>query len=216
MRITLARRMTDRWLEAAELAREVYRKAYGAEAVRDPDAFVLLDAEQGGTGSGPVPFQACAGLTFGADGPLFSEGYLDRPVEDEIAARLPGRADRRRVVEVGPLATRRPALGREAIRVAPVVAWILGMDYVLCTATTTVMDTFDASGIEFVRFRPADPARLGAQGRHWGTYYAHGPQVGVIPLNSMPRLFHDTTGRYEFADMHLAVQDGEVVAHAGR
>jgi hypothetical protein len=218
VKISLARAKTTQWLAASELAREIYHKTYEATVLPTPDAFIVAEPI-GGTGARAArdgdALLACAGLTFGTDKPLFSEHYLDRSIETEIERRFKTRPDRRRVVEVGALATRRRSVGGEVIRATPIVAWCLGMEYILCTVTTGLIKALDRAGIEFVPFEPADPDRLGpGEVERWGSYYAYGPQVGVIRLNSLHRLFSATTGRYSFADMQLSLIGEEEATHA--
>ncbi|GLW71410.1 thermostable hemolysin [Kitasatospora phosalacinea] len=220
MKIALARAMTSKWLAASELARDIYRKTYGATVLPAPDAFIVAEpADPPGPGAADDGEQmlACAGLTFGTDRPLFSERYLDRPVEDEIAERFGARPDRRRVVEVGALATRQRSVGGEVIRATPIVAWCLGMEYILCTVTSSLVVGLDRAGIEFTPFGPADPDRLDpGDDARWGSYYDHKPQVGVIQLNSLHRLFSAATGRYLFTDMELNLIGDQGATHANR
>lgn len=217
MRISVAEYMTGAWPAAAALVRDVYAEQYGADVSPSPDAFIVArpDADDPG-GDGPDTVLACAGLTFGGDRPLFSEAYLDRGIEEEIGRRLGADADRRGVVEVGGLATRRPLIGREVVRATPIIAWCLGMQYILCTATRPLIRSLDRLGIGFVPFAVADPARLGGPEvrERWGTYYDREPQVGVIPLNALHRLFADTTGRYLFSDMQVSLIERRVAGHA--
>jgi hypothetical protein len=204
--------MTDAWAQAADLARTVYREAYGAEIDPRPDMFLI--ARDAADGDGPVV--ACAGLSFGRERPLFSEVYLEHDIETELADRLAEKAVRRQVVEVGSLATRTPQAGREIIRATPIVAWCLGMEYILCTATSRLTTTLTRTGITFVPFGPAEPERVPADQRaSWGSYYDHGPQVGVIPLNALDRLFAEATGRYSFIDMQFMLTGGGVAHAAG-
>ncbi len=263
MKITVARRASPLWLQAVELAREIYATNFGADIMPDPDAFIVAhesyavaqvhsadhDPSAGEAPSVPATSQtlpsqssegaggaaragsrpaasvepagagpsACAGLTFAADAPLFSERYLGASLEDEIARVLGTVTDRNRIVEVGSLSTRQRFLGRELIRATPIIAWCLGMEYILCTATSTLLKSLRRLEIEFVPFCPADPNFLSAADRdRWGTYYDDDPQVGVIPLNSLHRLFAKSTGRYLFADTELTLTTEEVIGHAGR
>ncbi|GAA2232883.1 thermostable hemolysin [Streptomyces nogalater] len=215
MQIALARRSTRQWQTAAELAHQVYATSYEADVVPNPDLFIVA-GPSGDTGSdGEVV--ACAGLTFGTDRPLFSERYLDTDIEGAIKAALGTSADRSRVVEVGALASARRTIGRELIRVTPIMSWCLGMEYILCTATRSLVTTLHRVGIAFVPIGPADPGRIEPEelGR-WGTYYAHEPTVGVIPLNSLHRLFADATGRYTVTELQFRVPEFEEAEHATR
>ncbi|MFE1171428.1 thermostable hemolysin [Streptomyces sp. NPDC058773] len=215
MQIDLAHRSTSSWLDAADLAREVYAQAYGADVAPRPDSFIVARPACGDAEKPCAPL-ACAGLTFGRDQELFSELYLDTCVEDAALSRLGISVDRRRVVEVGALATRRPSVGRELIRATPIIAWCLGMEYILCTVTRSLIATLDRTGIAFLPIGPADPHRLSPdEAARWGTYYEHEPQVGVIPLNTLDRLFSDATGRYSVTDLQLSISAMEVAGHAG-
>ncbi|UKY47686.1 thermostable hemolysin [Streptomyces inhibens] len=215
MQIDLAHRSTSSWLLAADLAHDVYAQAYGADVAPRPDSFIVARPARHGAEE-PGPPLACAGLTYGRDQALFSERYLDTGIEAAVLAHLGGTVDRRRVVEVGALATRRASVGRELIRATPIIAWCLGMEYILCTVTSSLISMLGRAGICFVPFGPADPRRLTpAEAARWGTYYDHEPQVGVIALNALDRLFSDATGRYSVTDLQLSISAMEVVGHAG-
>lgn len=215
MQIDLAHRSTSSWLMAADLAREVYAQAYGAEVAPQPDSFIVARPACCRTELTAAPL-ACAGLTFGRDQALFSERYLDTGIEAAALAHLGVPVDRRRVVEVGALATRRSSVGRELIRATPIIAWCLGMEYILCTVTRSLITTLSRTGIRFVPFAPADPRRLPpAEAARWGSYYDEEPQVGVIALNALDRLFSDATGRYSVTDLQLSISAMEVAGHAG-
>ncbi|MFG2827443.1 thermostable hemolysin [Streptomyces sp. NPDC048434] len=215
MQIDLAHRSTSSWVDAADLAREVYAQAYGADVAPRPDSFIVARPACGGAVEPCAPL-ACAGLTFGRDQELFSERYLDTGVEAAALAHLGVTVDRRRVVEVGALATRRVSVGRELIRATPIISWCLGMEYILCTVTRSLITTLGRTGICFVPFGPADPSRLAPdEAARWGSYYDHEPQVGVIALNALDRLFSDTTGRYSVTDLQLSISAMEVAGHAG-
>ncbi|MBL1084954.1 thermostable hemolysin [Streptomyces actinomycinicus] len=215
MQIALARRSTRQWRTAAQLAHQVYATSYEADVAPDPDLFIV--AGPSGEGGGDGEIVACAGLTFGTDRPLFSERYLDTDIESAIEAALGTPADRSRVVEVGALASARRTAGRELIRVTPIMSWCLGMEYILCTATRGLVTTLHRVGIAFVPIGPADPGRVPPEELgSWGTYYAHEPTVGVIPLNSLQRLFADSTGRYTVTELQFHIPEFEEAEHATR
>lgn len=91
MQIDLAHRSTSSWLDAADLAREVYAQAYGADVAPRPDSFIVARPACGAVEEPCAPL-ACAGLTFGSDQELFSERYLETGVEDAALARLEPRS----------------------------------------------------------------------------------------------------------------------------
>lgn len=205
MRVRLQPRLSEPWLSSVELVREQYARSFDAEVMPDPDYFIT--AEQ--SGSGGIRTVACAGVTLASEQPFFSERYLDQPVDALIRKRLHAECPRDAIVEVGPLASRVPRAGGEVIRLVPIIAWCLGKRYILCTATRSLAVTLDRLGIWFVPFAAADVTRLPAADRdRWGRYYANDPQVGVIPLADLSRLFTETTGRYEFLDPHVELSLG--------
>ncbi|MGW4891635.1 thermostable hemolysin [Kitasatospora sp. NPDC004240] len=228
MKIALARRGSPAWHSSTDVVRDVYGRWYGAEVHSEPDCFLVAheeaarEASEESSGAAEdrstrSPL-AVAGLTFGsADRPFFSERYLDGPLERRLRDLSGGAVDRERIVEVGSLASRVSRTGLELIRLTPIVAWCLGMEYILCTATRQLTATFARVGIEFVPYAPADPGVLDAEERAcWGSYYEQAPQVGVIPLNALHRLFTEMTGRYSLLDLTPGAPTEELVGHAGR
>jgi hypothetical protein len=206
MRVHLTRRLSDRWLSAAELVHESYFAAFGARILPDPDCFITGTSIDGPR-SGQV--LACAGMTFGTEEKaLFSERYLSEPVEQAIAGRFGSIPRRRRVVEVGALAGRVPMAGREIIRVTPIVAWCLGMEYILCTATQSLMKTLARLDIPFMPLDVACRERLDPPYRDcWGSYYDEQPQVGVIPLENLSWPFTTSAQPYSFLELSLLTDD---------
>lgn len=214
MRIHLAHRLSNRWMSSVELVHESYAAAFGAQVLPDPDSFVTGTALDGAH-SGRVV--ACAGMTFGADRPLFSERYLSEPLEQGIERHFGSMPSRARIVEVGPLASRVPMAGKEIIRVAPIVAWCLGMEYILCTATQALTGTLARLGISFVPFEPARRERLDPADRdRWGTYYDGQPYAGVIPLDYLSQVSAESTARYSFLDMEFSLLADEATHRATR
>ncbi|MBV6701050.1 thermostable hemolysin [Kitasatospora aureofaciens] len=214
MQIGTAGRTSTLWHDAVDLATEVYAKQYGAQVRPSPESFIVAQTDDG---SGPEVV-ACAGLTFGADEPLFSERYLAGSLEEHIERAVGVAVDRSSVVEVGSLATRERAVGLEVIRATPIIAWCLGMRLILCTATKPLIKRLEQTGIGFVPLGPADPDRLGSaeEVERWGSYYEQEPEVGVIPLNALERLFTEATGRYAMTGVAFTLNsDRKVANHAG-
>ena len=121
-------------------------------------------------------WQAGAGYTPAAAGQLFLEHYLDRPVEQALAAATGGPVARDEVAEVGNLATA-PGRGRLLI---PAIARYLhrqGYRWVVFTATRELRNALRRLRLEPLRLAPALPARLPDGGASWGSYYAHDPAV---------------------------------------
>ena len=109
--------------------------------------------------------------------PLFSEQYLDRPIEEVVAGHLGQQVERRVLVEVGNLAL----LGSGDARwvIAATTAFLHGAGYrwVLFTAVKSLFNAFQRLGLKPIQIATPDPARLSDGGRNWGRYYQAGPVV---------------------------------------
>ncbi|WP_437814903.1 thermostable hemolysin [Sorangium sp. So ce1078] len=207
MRIKVSFGSSDDWSQAVDLVRQKYRRSYGAEVMPNPDCFVICTADHG-LGAGASKVVACAGMTFSSDARLFSEQYLDEPIEQTISRmeRLP--AGRDEIVEVGSLASVERRAGTELIRAVPILAWCLGKRYILCTITASLKLIFDAVGLNFQPIRGADADRLGAGTRdRWGSYYDQRPQTGYIRLDAIAEMFARNTGRYRFTALDLSLEE---------
>jgi hypothetical protein len=176
---------------AVELARAVYQRAYGATIAPRPHRFIVcIDLATGAA-------IACAGLTFAGRAPLFSEYYLDEPVEQTVAEVFQRDVARRDVAEITTLATIEPSIGTELMRVMPLVCWYLGLRGVLCTVTAKLRRSFDAMKLQFHPLAAADPARLPAvPGVDWGTYYDTRPMTGVMRVDTLGEYFDTVACRY--------------------
>lgn len=176
---------------AVELARAVYLRAYGATIAPRPHRFVVcIDLASGAA-------IACAGLSFAGRAPLFSEHYLDAPLEQMLAGVFQRDVARRDIAEVTALATIEPTIGTELMRVVPLVCWYLGLRGVLCTVTSKLRRCFDGMKLAFHPIAAADPARLPAiPGVDWGTYYDTRPMTGVIRVDALGEFFDTVSCRY--------------------
>ncbi|MCX4745632.1 thermostable hemolysin [Kitasatospora sp. NBC_01287] len=202
LRITVVPRATAHWLGARELVRTTYADTYGASVSPDPDAFIIATTQDA---EGLDRITGCAGVSYATTTEFFSERYLDAPVETAIAARLGVPVERSRVVEIGPLAGRGGA-GREMIRLTPIIAWSLGMEYILCTVTDYLRTALQRVGVTFTPLQVADPERLQPGTRDaWGSYYDGRPQTGFIELRALAPLFAEATGRYTFLDPQVGL-----------
>jgi hypothetical protein len=211
MKVTIVERGTQGWGEAAGLAHDAYAGAFAADTQPNPDRFIVAWSNRtwrdttGPAATHPVA-SACAGMTFASERPFFCEHYLDEPIEDLVVRVADDECDRRRIVEIGSLASRVPRAGHELIRVTPIVAWCLGMQLILCTATQRLRIALDQLGIAFRPLGPARRERLDPEEQHrWGRYYDDFPAVGVIALDDLSRLFADCTGRYAFDAVGLTL-----------
>ena len=109
--------------------------------------------------------------------PLFSEQYLDAPVEEVMAAYLQHGIARQQIVEVGNLALSSPGDARWAIAAMTVLLRSGGYRWVLFTATKPLFNTFQRLGLRPIPIATPDPKRLPDSGRQWGSYYQAAPRV---------------------------------------
>jgi hypothetical protein len=127
--------------------------------------------------------------------PLFSEQYLDAPVESLIGACLAQNVERRHVVEVGNLALNGPGEARWAIAAMTVFLHSAGYRWVLFTAVKSLSNAFQRLGLNPVPIATPDARRLPDGGRQWGSYYQAGPMVYLGNIEAgfrklSPRVLH--------------------------
>lgn len=120
---------------------------------------------------------AAAGYTAAASGALFLEQYLERPVEQLLAAAAARPVARERIAEVGNLAAAAPGMGRAFIPALGRHLHALGYRWVVFTATRGLRNAFGRLRLEPLLLAPALPSRLADGGAAWGSYYAHDPTV---------------------------------------
>ncbi|MEC7816940.1 MAG: thermostable hemolysin [Pseudomonadota bacterium] len=152
----------------AVFIRRRFLQAYGAEpALRIPRLLALTTAH----GS----LLAAVGVRRASEQTLFLEDYLDHPVD----THLPG-AERDRIAEIAHLAGVEAGVSRYLF--ASLSVWLesAGYDWVVCTGTDQLRNSFHRLGIATQVIAPADPARLADGGAGWGRYYDHHPVVMAI------------------------------------
>ena len=180
------------YAQGCSLVRDKYRAVFAADIEPHPDFFVL--ARSGPDAAAPA---AVAGLTFADNGTLFSERYLDAPIESLISAQEGASVPRSGIMEIGSLASTELHAGAELMRSLPMLAWCLGQRYAICTATHQVRRMFSKLDMEFIALGAAGIDRLapGAQ-TNWGDYYSKQPMTGYACIARMSRVFAAATGRY--------------------
>jgi hypothetical protein len=137
-----------------------------------------------GVRDGLAQWQAAAGYAAAHTQKLFLEQYLDRPIEQTLAAALGRPVARENVVEVGNLAASSAGMARALIPQLARHLHKLGYRWVVFTATRALRNSFHRLKLQPLPIAPADPARLPGGGASWGSYYAQEPQVmaGLIAL----------------------------------
>jgi hypothetical protein len=110
---------------------------------------------------------------------LFLERYLPAPVEFAISNLERRSVDRSGIVEVGNLAAKSAGSTRLIIVAMTRLLAMRGLQWVVFTGTTTLVNSFRRLGLEPVPVCAADPERLGVEQRAWGKYYSQNPRVFV-------------------------------------
>lgn len=132
-------------------------------------------------GAGQV---ACVtGYRGAASGRLYLEHYLDRPVEEELSARLGRRVTRSAIVEVGNLAGSSCRSAIRMVTLLPQHLLGLGHEWIVFTATSAVYGILQSVGAPLTELAVADPMRVAGTVDHWGVYYRQDPRVfaGHLP-----------------------------------
>lgn len=148
----------------------VYRERYNARLTQFAPVLVSLRDADG-------RIVAAAGYRGAAAGPLFLERYLAAPVQNLLATLAADAPGREHIVEVGHLAAIRAGEGRRLIfLLGPHLAaenfrWVVG------TLTSELRHLFIRIGVAPTALGTADPAVLGREAVHWGSYYDHRPLV---------------------------------------
>lgn len=165
--------------ELEQLVAGAFERSHGATVRSFMPNLVGLEDRGGALRGAALGYRGAAG------GPLFLEQYLDRPIEQAIAARVTdGRAVQRAdIVEVGNLAGRGC---RSAIYlVAQLPRFLVGKGYrwLTFTGTQRVRDILEGLGAPLLDLGVADPGRLAAGADEWGRYYEAAPRVmaGWLP-----------------------------------
>ncbi|MCE2949088.1 MAG: thermostable hemolysin [bacterium] len=148
----------------------VFLQRHGAHTSHYAASLLGLRGQDGG-------WCAALGYTRAPAGGLFVEHYLDRPVEQAVAAVLGEPVDRSTLAEVGNLAASADGLGRLLIALTTVHLFEQGVQHVVFTATRALSNAFARLGVPLVDMGPADPARVPGGEANWGDYYRHDPRI---------------------------------------
>lgn len=155
--------------EVEHFIRSVFARRYGADVKIFAPMLVSLQDH------GDIV--AAAGYRNAAEAPLFLERYLPSPVETQLASQADAQPERQAIVEVGHLAASRAGEGRRLIALMGPHLAAQGFVWVVGTITSELRHLFMRIGVTPLALGVADPAALGAEVTHWGTYYDHRPVV---------------------------------------
>lgn len=155
-----------------EFIRRRFLLAYGAQPVlRIPELLVLTSAH----GS----LLAAVGVRHAASESLFLEDYLGEPVQNRMPV---SGLDREAIAEIAHLAGVEAGVSRYLF--ASLAVWLdsAGFQWVACTGTDQLRNSFRRLGIDTHILGDADPARLADGGAGWGRYYDHHPVVMAVSV----------------------------------
>ena len=171
-RVSLCMQASPARQELEALIHGCFTTAYGAEMQEFLPVLLGLREDSG-------RLLGALGLREGAlRGPMYLEHYLDRPVEQALAAAAGGPVARTDVVELGNLAVAAPGGARCLIMVLTAFLHSVGRRWTVFTIGPALRNAFGRLGIELLDLGLADPQLLppGHQQR-WGSYYDQQPRV---------------------------------------
>ncbi|MFY9960910.1 thermostable hemolysin [Pseudomonas sp.] len=158
-----------------EAVRAHYLKHYDATPEPQPDLFVCLTDSNGG-----APGYACAGISYGDSGKLFSEYYLGQGLDERYDL------ERARIAEVGAFASFRSGSGAGKYLLNNVIKTLALRNFglVVLTATEQVRQLLMPIVDNLEDLGGADCRRVKDPSVNWGTYYDHAPRVVASRLSS--------------------------------
>lgn len=143
----------------------VFRKAYGATLNSFYPLLLGLTQDDG-------DYAAVAGIRPAGADVLFSEHYLDQPVEQVLSTRRAG------IVEIGNLAPASAGQARWLICTLSAFLMGAGFSHVVFTSVPKLRNAFSRMGLPLIRLADAQRGRLPpAQQADWGNYYDCRPAV---------------------------------------
>jgi hypothetical protein len=150
---------------AEAFVRTVFLRAYGARLSKLYPLLLTVTRANG-------EYAAVAGVRPAGSDALFSEQYLDHPVEQLLQTKRAG------IAEIGNLA---PAgAGQARWLICAVSAFLMGAGYthVVFTSVPKLRNAFRRMGLPLTRLGSADAQRLPPEQRaEWGSYYQTRPAV---------------------------------------
>lgn len=157
----------------AGFIRRRFLQAYGAEPALRIPALLALTTAQGS-------LLAAVGVRNAGRERLFLEDYL--PVQVEAVMPVSG-IERHKIAEIAHLAGVEAGVSRYLF--ASLSVWLAsaGYEWVVCTGTGQLSNSFHRLGIVTQVLADADPARLPDRGAGWGRYYDYHPMVMAIKVS---------------------------------
>ena len=159
--------------EVEHFIRATFAEAYGADVHGFMPRLVGIRSKQD-------ELLAAFGIRSAEKGKLFLENYLDRPIEQEIAAKSGDMPQRARIAEIGNLAAVYAGAVRWMIVALTVMLYEEGYDWVVFTSTAALRNGFSNLGLNPIEICAANVERLPPEERQrWGSYYDNKPVVMI-------------------------------------
>ncbi|WDD98802.1 thermostable hemolysin [Thalassomonas actiniarum] len=162
------------------LVTESYASIHKADVTPTPDEFVFMQVAE----SEQENYAGAYGITYPKFNCLFSEQYLDRPVE-QIAYEITGDfVDRQHICEIGSFSSfGYKSAAYKLLETLPHILWSKGMRFTLVTLTPIVEKMINKLGYTYHPVGVADITKLSAgQREKWGSYYEHKPVVFLVDI----------------------------------
>ncbi|GLQ31145.1 thermostable hemolysin [Litoribrevibacter albus] len=141
---------------------------------------------------------------------LYLEQYLDAPIEQVIAQVTGQTPGRNQIVEVGNLASTNPGSFRQLFFLLSKLFYQQEHQWIAFTASSFLLETFDAFGVEWTEIAKADPSKLVDHSSDWGSYYQSSPSVIVANVGKgISRLMANPVFRRMFDQAPEIVVEGE-------
>jgi hypothetical protein len=160
---------------AESFIQQTYAKAFGARVSNFMPLLMELRDDNGG--------RAVLGIRpASSTSPLFLEQYLDRPIEQEIAAQANCPVGRDGIVEIGNLAADQRGASKHLFVLLAAVLAAANYRWMAFTATPQVEKLIERLHYSPIALRRVDPDRIGDQLHDWGNYYDTKPRVAYCDL----------------------------------
>lgn len=169
-------RNSSKWSECVHIVKFQYQKVYGAEIEVNPDIFAILVRRDGAR----EQVLACIGYKLhNGCTPLFSERYLDRPIEEEAFELTGMKFKKTDFCEVGNMASIGTQEGIELIRQLPILTISLNKKIALVTMTKQIQFLLKRIRLPFYEISNARKDRV-ENSEMWGSYYDNQPICSLI------------------------------------
>lgn len=182
--------------QAFALVKQNYQVFYGANIIK-PAARYFVFQEQ------PTnQIKACMSCTEAHFQRLFSEIYLDKPVEQY----LPHETGRKQIIEIGSMASvGDPYSTQQLTRISTMLGYMqFKWEYALITSTPVVNQLLQDCGMHFYAIEKASVDKLPQEDRNrWGRYYESQPKVCLIDLKAS--LTNHLNSLMEYPNLSIAV-----------